>query len=103
MDRLVVATQSKTIYLLSTSGQVIQTYVAGGDIQAYCVSPKGNFIYAVAEDKSSPTMFTFSLETGKTEHVMKLHKKDVLGVCHHPHRNVFVSYSNDGSMKLWKP
>ena len=48
-------------------------------------------------------MYSFGVDTAKVQHVMRLHKKDVLGMSHHPHRNILASYSDDGTLKLWKP
>jgi WD40 repeat-containing protein SMU1 len=101
IDRFLIVARSPTMYMTSLTGQVIQSYFCpGGDISTYCVSPKGNFIYVVAADQA---MYCFNTETGKVEHVMKLHKKDVLGMAHHPHRNILASHSDDGTLKLWKP
>jgi WD40 repeat-containing protein SMU1 len=100
-DRLIVATRSPTLRVMSTNGQVIQTYsLTSGDVVAYTASPKGNFVYAVGNDC---VMYAFSTETAKLEHVLKLHKKDVVGVAHHPHRNIFASFSQDGTLKIWRP
>jgi len=101
MDRLLVVAKSPTMHMTSMTGQIIQTYKCpGGDISCYCVSPKGNYLYAVAEDK---VMYCFNIDTGIVEHVMKLHKNNVIGLAHHPHRNIFGSYGYDGTLKLWRP
>ena len=82
-------------------GSVVQAYKSpGGVISCYAVSPKGKYLYAVAEDK---VMYCFNIDSGSVEHVMKLHKSDVLGMALHPHRNIFASYGDDGTVKLWKP
>jgi len=100
-DRLIVATRSPVLRVMSTNGQVIQSYtLTSGDIVAYCPSPKGNYVYAVGSDS---VLYAFSTETAKLEHVLKLHKKDVVGVTHHPHRNIFGSFSQDGTLKIWRP
>lgn len=100
-DRFLIVGRSATMYMTSITGQIIQTYFCtGGEICSYCVSPKGNFLYVVAADQ---VMYCFNTESGKVEHVMRLHKKDTLGLAHHPHRNVLASHSDDGTLKLWKP
>lgn len=100
-DRFIIATKSKNLYTCSANGQVIQTFTCpGGDITAYMASPKGAFVYIMGEDK---VLYVFDADTAKVQHVMKLHKKDTLGLAHHPHRNILASFSDDGTLKLWKP
>lgn len=102
--QFIVSNKSKTIYLMNLEGNTIKTFTTGNkdstDFVTARLSPKANFLYAVAEDS---TMYIFNVLTAELMHSLKIHEKEVIGLDHHPFRNLLLSFCTDGSLKIWKP
>jgi len=99
-----VCCRHNTIHLMNTAGQVLRSFSSGkkssGDFVTMTISPKGNWLYAVGEDH---TLYSFSSSTGKLEQMMLVAEQDVIGVIHHPNRNIVCAYSADGKLAILKP
>ena len=59
-------------------------------------------------------MYIFDSLTGQLENVLEIcdsasggtgdgARCEVIGVSHHPHRNLIASITDDGTLKTWKP
>lgn len=103
-DLVYVCSRTNTLLLMNLTGQVIKSYSSGkkdkGDFAAMITSPKGEFLYGAAEDQ---TLYCFSTLTGEIEQTLKVAEKDVIGLTHHPSRNILASFAADGTMAFLKP
>jgi len=63
------------------------------------VSPKGDFVYALAGDG---TVHCFATASGKREHKLDTRAPDGLGLCHHPTQNALATFAGGGGVKLWR-
>ena len=103
VDQLVVCNRSPTLYITTLTGELIRPLSSGkregGDFIQCTISRTGCFIHCVAEDSY---LYSFDTSSGKLQHLQRVHDKDPIGLCLHPHRNILATWSNDGILKLWK-
>lgn len=70
-DQFVVCNRSNTVYICNYQGQIIKTLTSGkemgGDFISSCISPRGEFLYCIAEDR---TIYCFGLLTTKLEQTL---------------------------------
>ncbi|EGD74849.1 WD40 repeat-containing protein SMU1 [Salpingoeca rosetta] len=103
-ETLIVCNRSNTLYMVNFKGQVLRSMTnkqkKSGDFVSCLVSPRGNFVYALAEDGQ---LHAFVQETGDLRLTTKAHARGPIGVLHHPHENIVCTYGEDGAMHLWRP
>jgi WD40 repeat-containing protein SMU1 len=106
-DAVYVITKTSTLYLMNLQGQQLKQYNTGkregGDFVCGVASPKGKWVFCVAEDGN---LYCFDTETeeGKLEHILDLEvDKDVIALAAHPRLGFLCSACMDGSMKMMLP
>lgn len=62
---------------------------------------QGKFAYAVGSDGR---LRCFSTRSGEAEaSPLRVSDKEMLGVVHHPFRNIVATFGKEGEVRLWAP
>jgi WD40 repeat-containing protein SMU1 len=48
-------------------------------------------------------LYIFDAINGQLESVLQITDREVIGITHHPYRNIITTITDDGLLKLWKP
>eukprot|EP00467_Chlorarachnion_reptans_P004427 CAMPEP_0114498094 /NCGR_PEP_ID=MMETSP0109-20121206/6689_1 /TAXON_ID=29199 /ORGANISM="Chlorarachnion reptans, Strain CCCM449" /LENGTH=507 /DNA_ID=CAMNT_0001675549 /DNA_START=52 /DNA_END=1572 /DNA_ORIENTATION=+ len=97
-DRVMLCLRSPNLEMYSLIGKKVKSFEAKSDMVDVAFSPRSKLIYAVGEDQ---VLYCWNSEDDALEDAVRLHAKEVLGIAHHPHRNILASFSVDGTMKIW--
>ncbi|GMI27602.1 hypothetical protein TrCOL_g10914 [Triparma columacea] len=105
---LILVPKGPKAYLMGREkGDVVREFKAErGDFVCGCLSPRGKFFYAVSSEGTSNLLHCFDVASGATEKVIEVCDFDVLGITHHPNKNILATWANEGNrgkVKLWVP
>lgn len=101
-EHLLVCNRSNTLYVLTLQGQLVKKLSAPEitkDLVAFCVSPRGELVFCAGEDRR---VYCFKYDSGRLMHSFEAHERDIIGLSHHPHESMLATFSEDGTLKLWK-
>jgi WD40 repeat-containing protein SMU1 len=102
-DTFLVCNRSQALHLVNVRAQILASFHLPSDtqaiIQCMAFSPKARYLYAGTDDGY---LYCWEASTGRVEHIMRLHQKEVIGLAHHPKRNMLASWAEDGTVQLWR-
>ncbi len=101
-----MCSKSPTAYIMTLQGQVVKSFVSKGssaeassDFLACACSPRGEFVYFLAENG---WLLCFLASNGRLVHKLQVAEKGPIGVAHHPRSSVVATFSQEGVLKTWK-
>ena len=102
-ESLIVCTRSSTIFQTDFRGKIVKTFLLGTETDSFTfatLSPLRKYLYA---GTSEGKILCFDFDSSKLLSTIQAHKKEVIGICKHPHASIIASFSLDRTLKIWKP
>jgi WD40 repeat-containing protein SMU1 len=122
-EHMFVCLKGAQAFIMTIQGQLIKSFssgkASGGEFTCGTISPHGRFIhvtkngtciifffyigkwaYCVGEDG---VLYIFDAVSGQLENVLQVADREIIGITHHPCRNLLVTITDNGELKLWKP
>jgi WD40 repeat-containing protein SMU1 len=91
---------ASSCFLLTDLQRTHTYFPLATEITNFCFSPKGKFVYLI---DAQNVLHCFNTSTGSFVSAVKTHEKEVLGILHHPHRNLVLTWARDRRCKFWIP
>ena len=83
------------LVLKQYKGEKLDTIFEGA-----CVSAHGNILYGFANDGY---IYCYDIKTTKAIHHFNANTSDIIGIIHHPTRNIIVVYDMSGNLTIFRP
>jgi WD40 repeat-containing protein SMU1 len=48
-------------------------------------------------------LYMFDCDSGQLESVLQIADREVIGISHHPNRNLIATITDNGELRLWRP
>jgi WD40 repeat-containing protein SMU1 len=101
-DYVIVCAKNKQAFMLTPQGRLIQKYSAAeitNDFLSFALSCHGKYLYCATMDGK---VIVFNVADGSIEETLAIEDREIIGMFHHPQRNMLVTMTDHGLLKLWK-
>jgi len=101
-ENYISVSKNYMMHLMNTNGQVVRSYKSDKKnlvFEAACLSAHGSYLYGLTDQGQ---VCCFETETGKLAHEFNVAGRYILGISHHPLRNIITLNTMDGELLFYK-